>query len=49
VIMLNKQGSHGPSLIWILTIGSLQRLSIAPLGRYRSYPNNAGTRSVTDE
>jgi hypothetical protein len=24
VIMLNKQGAHGLSLIWILTIGSLQ-------------------------
>jgi hypothetical protein len=24
VIMLNKQGAHGLSLIWILTIGTLQ-------------------------
>ena len=24
VIMLNKQGAHGLSVIWILTIGSLQ-------------------------
>ena len=46
MIMLNKQGAHGLSLIWILTIGPIQRLSVAPLGRYRSYPNNADSEAA---